>query len=303
MRRLVFFLLILSAVGRPPTALRGSMAYRGADGQIYDDNGNPLPNTAQGMGLLTSGAAALMGGQPQAEADTMAPLAPNPYGGAGGQATAAAPYGSVPPAGNATGFRTTMGPAKLPPDATTGATAAPPAAVADPAAGGGILAPYGVAPPAFPNIPAFTPPPAYVAGQFKAPSLEEALNDPGYQFRTQQGEDALQRWSAARGTLNDSGTAKALIDYGQNAGEQGYGNVYARDFGTFQANEANRANAYKTNYGTQYVDPYSINRQTQYIDPWTAAYNTWKQQGDFYLNNQGTAANAALGFGQLVNTL
>ena len=139
---------------------------------------------------------------------------------------------------------------------------------------GGALAPYGAAPPAFPNIPAFTPPPAYVPGQFKAPTIQEALNDPGYQFRTQQGESALMRTQAARGLGNDSGSLKALIDYGQNAGEQGYGNVYARDFNTWQANENANANAYKTNYGTQYVDPYQINRQTQYLDPWTAAYNT-----------------------------
>ena len=167
------------------------------------------------------------------------------------------------------------------PAGPSGSTA--PAAPAAPNIGAGALAPYGAAPPAFPTEP------AYVPGTFTAPTIAEALNDPGYQFRTQQGEDALQRWAAAKGTLNDSGTAKALIDYGQNAAEQGYGNVYARDFGTWNANQQAQANAY------------GVNRQTQYIDPWTAAYNTWKQQGDFYLNNQGTVANASLGFGSLVN--
>src|SRR5581483_6544067 len=64
-----------------------------------------------------------------------------------------------------------------------------------------------------PNVPTFTgdqaPP------QFAAPSVADALNDPGYQFRTQQGDQGLQNWAAARGTLNDSSTAKSLSDYNQ----------------------------------------------------------------------------------------
>jgi hypothetical protein len=81
----------------------------------------------------------------------------------------------------------------------------------------------------------------------KPPTPEEALSDPGYQFRVQQGTDALQRWAAARGTLNDSGTANALTDYGQNAATQEYANVFDRNLGT-----------YKVNTQTQYVDPYNM---------------------------------------------
>lgn len=155
----------------------------------------------------------------------------------------------------------------------------PPPAVAKP--GGGILAPFSEPGPQFPSEPRFDYP------SFKAPSIDEALNDPGYQFRVQQGTQALQNAAAARGTLNDSGTLQNLISYGQNAAEQGYGNVYARAYGTWQGNEQNAQNIY------------GINRQTQTLDPWTAAYNAWVQRGNFYLNNQGTAANTALGFAQL----
>jgi hypothetical protein len=101
---------------------------------------------------------------------------------------------------------------------------------------------------ALPGAPQFNAPQFRQAPAFRAPSVDEALGDPGYKFRTGQGEDALQRWSAARGTLNDSGTAKALIDYGQNAASQEYQNVWNRDF-----------NAYQSNYKTQYADPNDYN--------------------------------------------
>lgn len=92
--------------------------------------------------------------------------------------------------------------------------------------------------PAFPTIPKFT-----------APSAAEALNDPGYQFRLQQGAAQLQNWAAAKGTLNDSGTANAMQDYGQNSASQEYQNVWNRDYSA-----------------------YNTNTQNQYLAPWAAAY-------------------------------
>lgn len=52
--------------------------------------------------------------------------------------------------------------------------------------------------------------------------------DPGYQFRMQQGADALQRSAAARGGLMNGGTAKALTEYGQNFASNEYQNAYNR---------------------------------------------------------------------------
>lgn len=174
-----------------------------------------------------------------------------------------------------------------------------PTPVPAPNPGGGVLAPYSAAPPPFPQQPAFKGLDMYQPTTFSAPTIADALNNPGYKFRVQQGEDALQNWAAARGTLNDSGTAKSLIDYGQSAAEQGYGEVYARNFNDWQANEAARYGAWTTNENAL-ERAYGLNRQTQYIDPWTAAYNTWAQQGNFYLQNQGTVANTALSFANLV---
>ena len=64
--------------------------------------------------------------------------------------------------------------------------------------------------------------------QFQAPTNVTEQNDPGYQFRLEQGLKALQNSAAARGGLLSGGTAKALNDYAQNSASNEYGNVYNR---------------------------------------------------------------------------
>jgi hypothetical protein len=62
----------------------------------------------------------------------------------------------------------------------------------------------------FPGLPGFTPP------QFNRPTVQDAFNEPGYQFRLQSGSDALQRSAAAKGLLRTGGTLKSIDEYGQN---------------------------------------------------------------------------------------
>ncbi len=76
-------------------------------------------------------------------------------------------------------------------------------------------------------------------GQFKAPSMADLANDPGYQFRLKEGEQALERSAAARGTLLTGGTAKDLQKYGQDMASQEYDKQYGRSFNEWQA-ETNR---------------------------------------------------------------
>lgn len=62
----------------------------------------------------------------------------------------------------------------------------------------------------------------------QAPSLEALQADPGYQFRIQQGNQALERSFAARG-LGQSGAAlKAAQQYGQNLADQTYNDYFDR---------------------------------------------------------------------------
>lgn len=71
-------------------------------------------------------------------------------------------------------------------------------------------------------------------GKMRDPSFQRAFTmadfqaDPGYQFRVDQGQKALERSAAARG-LNLSGAqAKALTSFGQGMGAQEYQAAYDR---------------------------------------------------------------------------
>lgn len=55
-------------------------------------------------------------------------------------------------------------------------------------------------------------------------------NDPGYQFRLDQGNKAVNQAAAARGMGNSGQTMKALSDYGQNYASGEYNNAYNRQY-------------------------------------------------------------------------
>jgi hypothetical protein len=59
-------------------------------------------------------------------------------------------------------------------------------------------------------------------------TLADFNQDPGYQFRMDQGSKALQASAAARGGLSSGGTLKALDRYGQDYASNEYGNAYNR---------------------------------------------------------------------------
>jgi hypothetical protein len=73
-------------------------------------------------------------------------------------------------------------------------------------------------------------------GNFEAPTGVTEQNDPGYQFRLQQGQQALENSAAARGGLFSGNTAKALSDYAQGSASNEYQNVYNRALGNYQTN-------------------------------------------------------------------
>jgi hypothetical protein len=88
-------------------------------------------------------------------------------------------------------------------------------------------------------------------GQFQAPTLEQAKNEPGYDFALKQGIGALDNSAAASGNLLTGNTGEALQQYGQQLGEQNYQNVYNRamqqyqlGYNQFEANQSNLFNRY-----------------------------------------------------------
>jgi hypothetical protein len=88
-------------------------------------------------------------------------------------------------------------------------------------------------------------------GQFNSsPTGAQVLGqDPGYQFRLDQGQQALQRAEAAGGGVGSGGALKAAQQYGQDYASSEYGAAYSRFMGTRQANYANLANI--AGYGEQ----------------------------------------------------
>ena len=84
--------------------------------------------------------------------------------------------------------------------------------------------------PTIPGAPTFSFP------SFQAPTGVNMSNDPGYAFRLQQGENALQNSAAAKGVLNTGGSLEAALNYGQDYASQEYGNVYNRALQSYNAN-------------------------------------------------------------------
>jgi GH15 family glucan-1,4-alpha-glucosidase len=71
---------------------------------------------------------------------------------------------------------------------------------------------------------------------FAAPTAEEEQNAPGFQFRLQQGTNALNQNAAANGTLMSGNTGKALQDYGQNLATTQYNSDYQNALNTYMTN-------------------------------------------------------------------
>jgi hypothetical protein len=88
-------------------------------------------------------------------------------------------------------------------------------------------------------------------GQFQAPSIQQAEQEPGYKFALQQGTNALTNSAAASGNLLTGNTGEALQQYGQNLGQENYQNVYNRamqqyqlGYNQYQQNQSNLFNRY-----------------------------------------------------------
>ena len=109
-------------------------------------------------------------------------------------------------------------------------------------------APAPFTPPAYEGATPFARPEYTAAQPFTALTVEEMNADPGYQFRMQQGQQALERSGAAKGVTNTGGNLRDILDYGQQAGSQEYGAAYGRKLNDYTTNEQNRFNTYQTNY-------------------------------------------------------
>lgn len=144
---------------------------------------------------------------------------------------------------------------------------------------------------------------------FNSPTNVTEQNDPGFQFRQDQGTTALQNSAAARGGLLTGGTAKALTDFAQNDASNEYANVYNRalnnyntNYNTFTNDQTNEFNRLASLSGEGQISANQLS---------TAGLNTANQVGSTLLtagnqignniNNAG-AANAS-GFVNSANAI
>lgn len=103
--------------------------------------------------------------------------------------------------------------------------------------------------------------------EFRAPSYEEALNDPGYQFRLSEGMKALENNAAARGSLRTGATLKGLSDYAGRSASQEYENVFDR----YKTGYDTRFGTAKDVYGADYKEQFDEYQSA--MDAELARYN------------------------------
>ncbi len=99
-----------------------------------------------------------------------------------------------------------------------------------------------------PGAPRFDPGAPFVPPEFQRPTLQDAQNEPGFQFRQQQGNDALERSAAARGVLRTGGTLKDIVEYNQLFASQEYGHVFNRALGAYDRSYQAATGAYDRAY-------------------------------------------------------
>lgn len=120
-------------------------------------------------------------------------------------------------------------------------------------------------------------------------SANDFQTDPGYDFRLQQGSQALDRSAAAKGGLFSGGTLKDLTDYNQNFASNEYQNAY---------------NRFQTNRNTQFNQLASVAGLGQTAAGTTAQLgaNTANQVGQNTISGlTGAAAARASGYNAIGN--
>lgn len=152
---------------------------------------------------------------------------------------------------------------------------------------------------------------AQLPGLTAAPDASQFREDPGYQFAFDEGQRAIDRSAAARGTLNSGGTLKALARFGQGMADQQYGQWYDRqralqtdkfnrlsaiagtgqttatNLGTLGQNFANQQSGTLSNIAGLHMQGGNA-RASGYMRRGAISANQWNQAGDFFGNAADT---------------
>jgi hypothetical protein len=122
-------------------------------------------------------------------------------------------------------------------------------------------------------------------------SMMEA-NDPGYQFRLDQGQQALDRSASAHGSVMGGGQMKALTDYAQGAASSEYQNAFNR-YTTQNQNQFNNLSS-MSNQGQAASTQAGNNMQNAAQYAGNAGMNSALAAGNFNTNAAQYASNLGM---------
>jgi hypothetical protein len=123
--------------------------------------------------------------------------------------------------------------------------------------------------------------------------------DPGYQFRQQEQQDAIQGSAAAKGSLLSGATLKALAKYSGELASQEYGNAYTRARSGYEFDATNRQTEMSNRYGRQAaLGQVGVDMGTRMSD---LAYSHGQTLADLQLMKYNALANSWRGVGDVAN--
>lgn len=141
--------------------------------------------------------------------------------------------------------------------------------------------------------------PLQTPAPFTPTTTADMLNDPGYQFRLQQGQAALEASAAAKGSLNSGNTLQDILNYGQNYASNEFQNVDARRLAAYQTN-VNTSLAAQNQQFQQGLGTFSTNASTslsaeaqQYLQDLQSYQTNYGNALQSYLTNYGTYTGLA----------
>lgn len=159
---------------------------------------------------------------------------------------------------------------------------------ANPKLAGLALQNYNVPAPKF--TPFGTPAPTFTPYQAYKPMTADQMEqlDPGYQFRINQGLQAVNNSAAARGGLLSGATLKELNNYAQGQASSEFQNAFNRNLTNWQTG----FNANNSNFANRLQD--WNNKYSAYMNNFATQYGRWADQNNIFNQNRDAAFGKAL---------
>lgn len=125
-------------------------------------------------------------------------------------------------------------------------------------------------------------------------AMGDVQMDPGFDFRMKEGQKALERSAASKGTLLSGGTAKALERYAQDYSSGEYGNAYNRQYGAATDTYNQSLERYRTNYQVDSANKSSLyGRISGLAGIGSSSAGETAQLGNSYASQAGNNAQQA----------